>query len=150
MNVRASSSVEVGTEGTVRSLRPVGAPSSRPDRWGGMRFMVIEDDTLQAIDLESLLVDMGHTVVAVAQHPDSAQRQLDRLRGEVDCAVLDLDLAGQTSVAFAEELRQRKIPFLFVTGHAPEDVAALGLDCVVIEKPYTLNQLRAGLRRTLG
>ena len=119
-------------------------------RFGGLTFVIVEDDTLQAIDLENVLEDMGHTVAAVAQHCAGAMALLDRHGSAIDCAILDLDLAGESSIRFAMELERRGIPYLMITGHAEDVAAEHGFDCVVIEKPYTVSQLRNGLLRTLG
>ena len=127
--------------------------STEPTRTGGLgklTFIIVEDDTLQAIDLENVLEEMGHAVAAVAQHSAGASALLDRHGAEIDCAILDLDLAGESSIRFAMELERRGVPYLMITGHAEDVANEHGFDCVVIEKPYTVSQLRNGLLRTLG
>lgn len=70
------------------------------------------------MDLEDLLTKMGYQVVGPASHITDAI-ELAR-EGEIDFAVLDINLAGAQSFPVADILRQRNIPFVFSTGYGAE------------------------------
>jgi CheY-like chemotaxis protein len=80
-------------------------------------ILVVEDEPIIALDLQSLLEASGATPVAL-EHAIEGARQ--RLSGPAlpDVVILDLVLGGTSSLPLAEELRQRKVPFLFLTGDA--------------------------------
>ena len=63
-------------------------------------------------------VPVGLEPVAVTAIVPSVERALDVLtEGEVDVAVLDINLLGASVVPLAEYLRARGVPFLFLTGY---------------------------------
>ena len=88
----------------------------------GKRGLVLEDEFLIAIDIESVLLSAGAAKVVCASNTAQA---LSALAAEnFDFAVLDLKLANVMSHEVAEALRQKSVPFLFVTG-APTDAMTL-------------------------
>ncbi len=102
-----------------------------------LRILIVEDEILIALELESLLQDAGHEVVGIAASSDEALA-LGADLGP-DLAFVDIHLAdGPTGVEAARRLaRERGITVLFMTANAkriPDDFAeAHG----VIAKPYT-------------
>ena len=145
MNVRPTSGSADIVD--VRSRR---ASEPAPRRWGGLTFLVIEDDPLQAIDLEYVLEDMGHGVAAIAPNLPAARAELARHGRRFECVLLDLDLSGQSSVDIALDLQARGVPHIVVTGHARQIASDFGLTCPVVEKPYTVADLRAALSRAFA
>src|ERR1700709_523125 len=79
------------------------------------RILIIEDEVLVAMYLEELLTEMGHQVAGPAARINDAL-ELAR-EAAFDFAVLDVNLAGVPSFPVADVLRQRGIPFVFVTGY---------------------------------
>jgi CheY-like chemotaxis protein len=109
-----------------------------------LRILVVEDEILIALELESLLKDGGHTVVGIAASSREATDAGSQLKP--DLAFVDIHLAdGPTGVDVARRLRQLGATVLFMTANAkriPEDYAgALG----VISKPYTERGVRQAL-----
>lgn len=101
-----------------------------------LRILVVEDEILIALELESLLLDAGHTVVGIAASSREAIESGNR--SKPDLAFVDIHLAdGPTGVDVARRLGAMGITVLFMTANSkriPEDYAgALG----VISKPYT-------------
>ena len=102
-----------------------------------LRILIVEDEILIALELESLLQDAGHEAVGIAASSDEALA-LGADLGP-DLAFVDIHLAdGPTGVEAARRLsRERGITVLFMTANAkriPDDfVEAHG----VIAKPYT-------------
>ena len=107
-------------------------------------ILVVEDEPIIALDLQFLLEASGARRV-VLEHGLEGARQ--RLAGpdRPDVVVLDLVLGGKSSLPFAEELRQRSVPFLFLTGDAI-GIPPRFADIRTIEKPFDVDQLIATVR----
>jgi DNA-binding response OmpR family regulator len=107
-------------------------------------ILVVEDEPIIALDLQSLLEASGAAPVAL-EHALEGARQ--HLAGPAlpDVVILDLVLAGRSSLPFAEELRQKNVPFLFVTGDAINIPPGFS-DVQAIEKPFDVDQLIAAVR----
>jgi CheY-like chemotaxis protein len=112
------------------------------------RILIIEDEILVALYLEDLLLAMGHFVVG------PATRLLEAIAlardGEIDFAVLDMNLAGTPSLPVADILRERRIPFVFATGYGHEGIAADYGNEPVLRKPYTSKDLKHAVMRGLA
>lgn len=110
-----------------------------------LRILVVEDEFLIALELESLLQDAGHDVVGIAASFQEAISLAEALRP--DLAFVDIHLAdGLTGVEIARTLSdQHRVTVLFMTANAkriPEDFAgARG----VIAKPYTEHGVKEAL-----
>jgi CheY-like chemotaxis protein len=111
-----------------------------------LRILIVEDEILIALELESLLQDLGHDVVGMAASSGEALSLGQELKP--DLAFVDIHLAdGPTGVDVARHLAaQHQVTVLFMTANTkriPEDFAgAWG----VIAKPYT----ERGVREALG
>lgn len=108
--------------------------------------LVVEDNSIIALDAEESLYDLGVARVAVA---GTSQAALELIAAEPpEFALLDFNLGSETSEPVAYELAHRGIPFAFATGYA-EIAAATGpvAEAVaIIHKPYTRDDLAAALR----
>lgn len=84
--------------------------------------------------VEDLLGDLGCKVVGPAS---SAREAVSAAQHEsVDFALLDVNLGdGETSFAAAEILRQRGVPFAFVTGYGDQGVRGDLRDAPILAKP---------------
>ena len=103
-------------------------------------ILLVEDETLIALDISMTLEDEGAAVTGPFATVATALPACDR---PLDAAVLDVDLCGAKSFPIADRLAARGIPFVFYTGRA--DVAALkdryGADITVICKPARADHL---------
>ena len=81
----------------------------------GLRILVVEDNFLEADLIQKTLQDAGCTVVG----PTGRVAEALSLAAEdsLDGALLDIDLKGLKSFATAWELRQRAVPFAFVSAY---------------------------------
>ncbi|QRM30470.1 response regulator [Microvirga sp. VF16] len=110
-----------------------------------LRILIVEDEILIALELESLLQDLGHEVVGMATSSEEALSLGQDIKP--DLAFVDVHLAdGPTGVDVARILAaQHQVTVLFMTANAkriPEDFAgAWG----VIAKPYTERGVREAL-----
>lgn len=91
------------------------------------------------------LDEAGCVVVGPAQSLDKAT-SLART-ADMDGALVDGNLAGRTVDDVAQALRERGIPFAFVTGYG-RDTLPGGCDAApIVEKPFTEEQVIAALER---
>jgi len=107
----------------------------------GKRALVVEDTPLIAMDCEESLLELGFAEVVVCA--TLADGLAAAAAGDFDFAVLDVDLAGQSSADIASVLSRRSIPFVVATGDA---------DCArsvpaftgrpTVTKPYSIGELR--------
>lgn len=109
-----------------------------------MKILIVEDEALLAMELESEVEEAGHEIVGVAADSKQALSLIDKTSPQfafVDIQLLD----GPTGIDVGRHLASRSIPYVFVSGNLkriPEDFAgALG----AIEKPYTMNGLQNAL-----
>jgi CheY-like chemotaxis protein len=115
-----------------------------------LRVLVVEDEILIALELESLLQEAGHEVVGLAT--SSADALALAAKQQPDLAFVDIHLAdGPTGVSVARHLAQELgVTVLFMTANAkriPEDFAgAKG----VISKPYTERGVRQAIAYVLA
>jgi two-component SAPR family response regulator len=61
--------------------------------------------------------------------------------GEVDAAVLDVNLGGELVYPVAETLARRGVPFIFVTGYGAESIDARFARVPVLQKPIERDML---------
>lgn len=106
--------------------------------------MIVEDEMLLALELESEIELAGHEVTGLAMSRDQAQKELASARP--DFAFVDIHLMdGPTGIDVGGDLASAGIPYVFVSGNIkkiPGDFAgALG----AIEKPYTMNGMKNAL-----
>lgn len=108
--------------------------------------LLVEDSMLIAIDIEEVLRTLGATKVVTASSVRQAREAL--AEGGLDFAILDINLGSDSSLAVAEELKARDIPFIFASGYGEQ--AQLSPDFAgheVISKPYGSKEIVEALRR---
>ncbi|WP_296015770.1 response regulator [uncultured Agrobacterium sp.] len=110
-----------------------------------MRIIIVEDEALLALELESEVEAAGHSVVGVAADSASAIALIEK--ESADFAFVDIHLLdGPTGVDVGRFLASKNVPYVFVSGNIkripPDFAGAVG----AIEKPYTVN----GLQNALG
>ncbi len=115
----------------------------------GVRVLVVEDDSLLAMDLEETLVEAGAVVVGVCQTLDEAMA-----RANVDdfaVAVLDFSLGSDTASPLARRLVRRGVPFILHTGKSRREPSlAEWRDWPIVEKPAPSRVLVSALRTALA
>ena len=114
-----------------------------------MRIMVVEDDAIIALDIVSLLEDMGHEVVAEAADAVTAWELAEG--GPPDLALVDIRLAKNTDGGkLARKLYdQLGVRSLFVSGSITDDFreAMATINPVgFLGKPLTRRTLDEALR----
>ena len=114
----------------------------------GKRVLVVDDDSLLALDLEIFLQDEGCVVIGPAPTADAALALIAAER--TDLAILDIDLNGDSSTPIADVLAARGIDFLFVSGHSHSMLPAAHAGRQLLAKPWTEASLRAALMKLLS
>jgi len=142
----AGHAIETPPPAEAATARP--SPEPHPNGRGieGLRVLIVEDAILLALELEAGLVEAGAVIVGNAASRDEAISMLDR---EIDVAVLDANLNGDSIAPAAEILQARGIPFIFATGYG-ERGAPEGFDVPVVRKPYNVQQIIRALADAIG
>jgi DNA-binding response OmpR family regulator len=114
----------------------------------GCRVLLVEDELLVAMLVETALEDENCTIVG--PYGDLGEA-LEAARSEaLDVAVLDINLAGQMVFPVAELLAERGVPFLLLSGYG--DVALPGdrRHWPICAKPFNLHDLVSTLSRLVA
>lgn len=114
------------------------------------RILIIEDETVIAMDLSDLVIDQGHDVCATAATASEAVAAAKRERP--DLVLADIQLAdGSSGIdAVREILSSFSVPVIFITafpdrlltGERPEPT-------FLITKPYSPDMVRAAVSQAL-
>jgi two-component system, response regulator PdtaR len=110
-----------------------------------LRILVVEDEFLVAALLEEDLRAAGCVVVGPFTNLASA---ICASRDELcDLAVLDVNLNGEMVYPLADELVERHIPFIFVSGYGLHSVPKEYRTAPRVAKPYHLARLLEQINR---
>jgi len=115
------------------------------------RIMIIEDEAIIAMDLQSITSDMGHAITGVARTRDGAVQLAEAERP--DLILADIQLADNSSGIDAVNdiiARLGEIPVIFITafperlltGERPEPA-------FLISKPYVEAQVRSAVSQAM-
>jgi DNA-binding response OmpR family regulator len=109
------------------------------------RFLVVEDEAMIALLLEDYLADLGHSMAWHADTVEAAVR-LAVHETDIDGAILDVNLHGQTIDPVVAALTARGVPFCFMTGLGNGAIAGFP-DAPVVGKPFDIEALRRAIDR---
>ena len=98
-----------------------------------IRILIVEDEWLIAEDHAAIVRGDGHEVVGPVPSVNAAVACVEN--GELDAALLDVQLNDETSFPIADLLLARAIPFAFLTGHSGSDLPARFLAVPTLPKP---------------
>lgn len=103
---------------------------------------------LLAMNLEDMLQELGHEVVAVASRiPQALAIAAD---AEIDLAILDVNLSGAFSFPVADVLRKRGILFMFATGYGSHGLKETFRTDLVLAKPYGIRELEKAITHVVS
>jgi two-component system, cell cycle sensor histidine kinase and response regulator CckA len=111
--------------------------------------LVVEDESLVAIDIEERLVQLGYEVAAVVDNGADALRYAQAMK--FDLVLMDIHLRGESDgIQTAATLRETMdIPVVFLTAHSDEttlDRAGRSEPLGYLLKPFDERDLRATLQ----
>ncbi len=115
----------------------------------GMHALLVEDQTLIALDTEMLLRELGADAVETFTNAEAALAWL--ASASPDVGVLDINLGTTSSFSVAAEMLRRAKPFIFTTGYGegvliPDDF----MDIRIVRKPYSRDALAHAFEACLG
>ncbi|CAN5229418.1 response regulator [soil metagenome] len=136
----------------MRSFDPTGPAAQSPADLAAdlpADVLVVEDDTLIAMDTAETIAGFGVASVQTARDVAGALQKI--ATRAPDFVLLDVGLIREKSFVVAEQLERQNIPFAFVTGYSgPAGVPATFARYPVLRKPYTRDELMATLRKWRG
>ena len=115
----------------------------------GRRVLVVEDESLVAMLLETILDDMGCAVVGPESNIDDGLISATT-EPSLDAALLDVNVAGEKVFPIAEALRDRGVPFVFSTGYGEGGLPDEWRGQPTVQKPFTEAAIRDALMRAMG
>lgn len=115
------------------------------------RILIVEDESLVAMLLETILEDMGCTTVGPISNIEDALALLASEEAEtLDGALLDVNVAGREVFPVAELLKARGVPFVFSTGYGQGGLPDEWRTHATIQKPFTEAAVEQALMGALG
>jgi CheY-like chemotaxis protein len=115
--------------------------------FSGRKVLLVEDEVIVAWLLEDMLSDLGCAVVGPAGSVGQALAMIDA--EDIDVAVLDVNLNGETSYPIADALVARSVPFVFSTGYHKEGLLDGYRIFPALQKPYHVSELAQILTKLL-
>lgn len=113
----------------------------------GRSILVVEDEMLVLMSIETMLEDFGCTAIeATATVAGALELLKDR---SFDAAMIDVNLNGESSYPIADALVAADIPFVFSTGYGDHGDRPDLANRPVLRKPYLSTELRAQLEQVL-
>jgi len=113
----------------------------------GRRILVVEDEYWVAADLRRALEARQAIVVG----PTGSLERGNQLVSEqpLDAAVLDINLRGAPSYPIAQALRQRAVPYVFLTGYEGWSLPAEEQGAPLLTKPCPTERVCKALERVV-
>jgi CheY-like chemotaxis protein len=108
-----------------------------------LRILLVEDEMMVALHLESIVAGFGHEVVGPISRLEAALETAQH--EELDVAILDVNLDGVEIYPVADALIARGIPCLFTTGYGTAGVRAAYRHHKILQKPYRSDDLAAAI-----
>jgi DNA-binding response OmpR family regulator len=113
----------------------------------GKSILLVEDEFLLAIQLEELLRSLGGIVRGPFGKLDDALEAARR--DDFDLAILDINLSGTMVYPLADDLRERGVPFVFLSGYSGSNLPERFRAVTRLNKPCDPDMLIAALRSQL-
>ena len=115
----------------------------------GRRVLIVEDESLVAMLIETILEDMECVPVGPASTIDEGLALVRDAEG-LDAALLDVNVAGQQIFPVAEALKARGVPFVFSTGYGEGGLPDEWRGQPTVQKPFTEAAIRDALMKAIG
>jgi CheY-like chemotaxis protein len=98
------------------------------------RVLIVEDNSLIAMDLEDILSSYGCAIVGSTPTVEKALEALER--ETIDVAVIDYLLEDGDASQLAKVLDEKGIPFAFCTGTEESQISSLYPRTPILAKPF--------------
>ena len=113
----------------------------------GHKILAVEDESLVAMFLEDVLLELGCICVGPVGRVQEALCLLNDTA--VDAAVLDINVAGERVFPVANRLAELNAPFIFATGYGEAGLPDAYHSRIVLQKPYSAAALQKALEKCL-
>jgi DNA-binding NtrC family response regulator len=114
----------------------------------GFRILIIEDSPVIAMATEEMLRASGYVPAGPIGNMASALEYVEN--GEMDGAIVDLNIRGAKTFGLFSILKRRNVPFLIMSGYADWKMPDEWADRPRLQKPFSEVQLRAKLSELLS
>jgi CheY-like chemotaxis protein len=115
---------------------------------GARRVLIVEDDVMIRMLIEDMLLDLGFAVAGQAAKVKEALAAVNST--DIDVAILDVNLSGETTGPVAEALAARGTPFVFATGYGEHGLPAQFRNRPLLKKPFQIDSLKRMLDAALA
>lgn len=109
------------------------------------RILVVEDEYILARQLVRTLTQEGAVVLGPVPDVARALAMVADGPGEIDVAILDVNLVGEKVYPVAEALLDRGVPFLFASGYDADESGLRFTGIRHLVKPLMMKSLVAAL-----
>jgi len=113
----------------------------------GLQVLVIEDESVVAMLMEDILVDIGCEVIGTASRFDEAIEKLKSLA--FDIVILDVNLNGRPTFSIADSLAEQGVAFVIATGYGATSLPEPLQSVPFLQKPFRQRDLERALRAAL-
>lgn len=120
------------------------------------KILIVEDENIIALDIRSMLEDMGYMVSAIVSSGEESIQKASKMKP--DLVLMDIKLKGSIDgVSAGEEIyKQFRIPIVYLTAYS--DLATInrinngknGNPSTVINKPFDEGELQTVIDNTLS
>lgn len=115
------------------------------------KILIVEDESIVQLDLQTRLERMGHSVVGVAARGEEAVEKAVELKP--DLVIMDVRLEGDMDgIEAARRIRERQgTPIVYVTAYAPT-LCPGGRDVLgpCVSKPFRTAELQSTIAQVLA
>lgn len=114
----------------------------------GLNVLIVEDEALVALNLETMLEDLGCQVVGPVMRLDRLDDMISApLRA--DAAILDVNIGGKEIFPLAQRLAALGVPLVFATGYGRAGLPEAWHGWPILQKPYSLEEIVRGLMQAM-
>ena len=118
--------------------------------------MIVEDENIIALDIRSMLEQLGYMVSAIVSSGEESIKKASKIKP--DLILMDIKLKGRLDgVSAGEEIsKQFRIPIVYLTAYSDQDTinriknGKNGNTSTMINKPFDEGELRAVIDYTLA
>ncbi len=111
----------------------------------GKKVLIVEDEALIAMLFEDILEDTACEIVGPAMNVRQAMKLAEE--AEIDVAILDVNLNGESSFPVATLLTSRGVPIVFSSGYGSQGLPTEWQDRPTLPKPFTSDEVLDTLAR---
>lgn len=112
-----------------------------------MRVLIVEDEPVISLDMQTTLSRAGHVVVGTAGSVRRALAFLDE--SSCDIVVLDMNLGGESAAPVVDLLQKRGIGFICISGYSAQRLPVNVKGAPLLSKPVEPRSLIAAIKTAL-